>query len=303
MDFYAILLLHLAVTLIYFLGNSWRKPRLQVVTETVIALAIPFFGVLLMVSYRLCCLLLALNGGRQAEAEQEGEAFFQGTRLNADIIPLNDAFLVEDVQKKRQFFTGAIKQAVVDNESILQMAMHDRDREIAYYAVALLTARMKKLENELFSRETMMVSGEGQENVPRLEEYAQLLKNYLAQEKFIDHVTYAKKQGDYIGLLDYLKKACPDKMEYYIEEIDHLLATKNYVEAELVCAELKERFPENEESYMMYIRLYQSWRKPRQLQQKIRELKACPIELSQEALRAIRYWDKDGHRQEEAIHG
>ena len=59
MDFYAILLLHLVVTLIYFLGNSWRKPRLQVVTETVIALAIPFCGVLLMVSYRLCCLLLA----------------------------------------------------------------------------------------------------------------------------------------------------------------------------------------------------------------------------------------------------
>lgn len=303
MDFYALLGLHLTLTLAYFLGNLWRKPRLHVMTETVIALAIPFFGVLLMVSYRLCCLLLALTGGRQPEAEQEGEAFFQGTRLNEDIIPLNDAFLVDDVQKKRQYFTGAIKQAVVDNESILQMAMHDRDREIAYYAVALLTARMEKLENELFSRENLIISGAGQENVPRLEEYAQLLKSYLAQKKFIDHVTYAKKQGDYIGLLDFLKKACPDKMAYYVEEIGQLLSTKNYPEAELVCAELRERFPEHEESYMMYIRLYQSWRKPKKLQQKIRELKASPIELSQEALQAIRYWDKDMHRQGEAVNG
>ena len=297
MDFYAILLLHLAVTLIYFLGNSWRKPPLQVVTETVIALAIPFFGVLLMVSYRLCCLLLALNGGRQPEAEQEGEAFFQGTHLNADIIPLNDAFLVEDVQKKRQFFTGAIKQAVVDNESILQMAMHDRDREIAYYAVSMLTAKMEKLENELFSKKSMIIKWEGQGSLNLLEEYTHMLKSYLDNKKFIDHVNKRKKQGDYIGLLDYLKKMCPDKLEYYTEEVEQLLLTGNYTEAELVCAELKEHFPQKEESHMMYIKLYQSWRKPKKLQQKIQELKACPIELSQEALRTIRYWDKETSRE------
>jgi len=51
----------------------------------------------------------------------------------------------------------------------------------------------------------------------------------------------------------------------------------------------------------MYIKLYQSWRKPKKMQQKIRELKACPIELSQEALTAIRYWDRDSNR--EAMHG
>lgn len=297
MDFYALFLLHLALTLGYFLGNLWRKPRLHTVAETVIVFAIPFMGVLLMVFYRLSCYLLKLNDGHQSEGEAEGEAFFRGTQLNEDIIPLNDAFLVEDVQKKRQYFTAAIKQAVVDNEGILQMAMHDRDREIAYYAVSLLTARMEKLENELFSKEHTIISGEGRENVVLLEEYAQMLKSYLEQKKFIDHVTYQKKQGDYIGILDYLRIMRPDKLEYYTEEIQQLLNTENYVAAEQVCAELKERFPRKEESYMMYIRLYQSWRKPQKLQQKIRELKACPIELSQEALTAIRYWDK------EAVHG
>jgi hypothetical protein len=182
------------------------------------------------------------------------------------------------------------------------MAMHDRDREIAYYAVAMLTARMEKLENELFAKESVIVSGEGQENVDLLAEYAQMLKSYLEQKKFIDHVTYRKKQGDYIGLLDYLKKMCPDKLEYYTEEIEQLLSTANYAEAELVCAELREHFPHKEESYMMYIKLYQSWRKPKKMQQKIRELKACPIDLSQEALTAIRYWDKDINR-EAVMHG
>ena len=302
MDFYALFLLHAVLTLVYFLGNIRRKPRLHVVTETLIVFAVPFFGILLMLGYRLSCYLLDLADGHQPEIEKEAEAFFRGTQLDEDIIPLNDAFLVDDVQKKRHYFTDAIKQAVVDNESILQMAMHDRDREIAYYAVAMLTARMEKLENELFAKETMIISGEGQENVDLLAEYAQMLKSYLEQKKFIDHVTYRKKQGDYIGLLDYLKKMCPDKLEYYTEEIEQLLSIANYAEAEFVCAELKEHFPNKEESFMMYIKLYQSWRKPIKLQQKIRELKACPIELSQEALKAIRYWDKDINRGA-AMHG
>ncbi|SHK43655.1 hypothetical protein SAMN05216582_10457 [Selenomonas ruminantium] len=293
MDFYTLAFLHVALTALYVLGNLWRKPRLHAATEIMIVLGIPFFGIILMLSYRLCCYVFKLGEGRQPEFEREKTAFFRGVQLNEDIIPLNDAFLVEDVQKKRHYFTDAIKQAVVDNEKILQMAMHDRDREVAYYAVALLTARMEKLENELFSRESSVISGENPENVPQLEEYAQLLKNYLEQKKFIDHVTYHKKQGDYIGLLDYLKQMCPEKIEYYTEEIRQLLETENYVTAELVCAELQEHFPQREESYMMYIRLYQSWRKPKQLQAKIRELKASPLELSQEALQAIRFWDKE----------
>lgn len=298
MDFYLLLALHLLLVAVYVLANLGRKPRLHVVTEAVIALAIPFFGVMLLLSYRFCCRLLRLTEDRQPEIEKEAEGFFQGVHLDEDIIPLNDAFLVDDVQRKRHYFTDAIKQAVVDNESILQMAMHDKDREIAYYAVALLTARMEKLENELFSKERVIIGGEQQEDLPRLEEYARMLQKYLAQKKFIDHVTYEKKQGDYIGLLDYLRKMRPDCLDYYTEEIKELLAVENYSEAELVCAELKEHFPEREESFMMYIKLYQSWRKPQKLQQKIREMKASPLELSQEALQVIRFWDEEA-----AVHG
>ena len=302
MDFYALFLLHAVLTLGYFLVNLRCQNRLHVVTETIIVFVIPFFGLLLMLGYRLSCYLLDLGDGHQPEFEKEAKAIFRGTQLDEDIIPLNDAFLVDDVQKKRHYFTDAIKQAVVDNENILQMAMHDRDREIAYYAVAMLTSRMEKLENELFAKENVIVSGESEETISLLEEYTQMLKSYLEQKKFIDHVTYRKKQGDYIGLLDYLKKACPDKLEYYTEEIGQLLLTENFAEAELVCAELKEHFPQREESYMMYIKLYQAWRKPKKLQQKIRELKACPIELSGEALKAIRYWDGDINRGA-AVHG
>ena len=48
----------------------------------------------------------------------------------------------------------------------------------------------------------------------------------------------------------------------------------------------------------MYIELYQAQKRPEELQKKIRELKACPIDLSKQALQVIRFWDKEA-----AAHG
>lgn len=72
--------------------------------------------------------MLRLEQGHSPELSVNGEAFFRGTKMADDVIPLNDAFLVDNQQQKRRFFMDAIKQSAVENQSILQMAVHDRDR-------------------------------------------------------------------------------------------------------------------------------------------------------------------------------
>lgn len=287
---------HLLLTIIFFAVNFRRCSWLQVVSETMVVLCVPFFGLLIMLMFKLLCRLFHLEKGTCPEQEEEGESFFRGTELDCDIIPLNDAFLVDDVYQKRRFFTETIKQSVVENQSILQMAMHDRDREIAYYAVSMLTARMEKLENELFVREDSILSGEIPENNTMLEEYTELLREYLSQKKFVDPVTWRKKQDVYIGLLDRLLSLHPEDISYYIEEIHQLLDIGNYRTAEQICSILKERFPDREEPFLMFIELYQAERRPKALQQEIQALKACPVDLSRQALRVIRYWDKEAQK-------
>ncbi len=286
-------LCHLLMTMIFF-GLAWRGNSLpRALAETVLVLCLPFLGLLILVLFKLGCRLLHLYRERVPEQEEEGEDFFRGTELDRDIIPLNDAFLVSDVQQKRHFFTEAIKQSVVDNQNILQMAMHDRDREIAYYAVSMLTTRMEKLETKLFEQESAVLSGQREEDVLLLEEYVDMLREYLSQREFIDHVTWRKKQGDYIGLLDRLLALRPDNIQYYCEEIKQLLDIRNFRTAEQVCEQMMLHFPAREESYLMYIELYQAEHKPAELQQAIRALKASPLDLSQTALQAIRFWDKE----------
>ena len=152
-----------------------------------------------------------------------------------EVIPLNDAFLVDNQQQKRRFFMDAIKQSAVENQSILQMAVHDRDREIAYYAVSMLTTQMENLEKKIFEKELSVLSGQTAESLPLLEDYAELLRQYLLQKKFIDHVTWRKKQEDYIGILDRLTILRPDELNYFVEEVRQLLDSQNFGMAEQVC--------------------------------------------------------------------
>ena len=292
MDFCTFLAAHAAATALFLVADLRGKTRLRAMTEAMIVLFVPFFGLLIMCLFKFIGTVLKLWEGQKPEALDRGEAFFTGTQVDSDIVPLNDVFLVDDVHKKRKFFTEAIKQSMVENQNILQMAMHDKDREVAYYAVSMLTTRMEKLESQLFSKTYGVVRGEEEENLPLLQEYAELLKEYIGQKKFIDHVTWRNKQGDYVGLLAHLTKLCPDKREYFTEEIEQLIDMEDYAAAEQAAFEFRQAFPEQEEPYLKFIELYAAWKKPEALQEKLAELKACPIDLSPEALRVIRFWDK-----------
>lgn len=289
---------HLLLTLIFLVMDLQLRPRLWAFAETMIVCFVPGFGLIILLLFKFWSRVLRLERGHSPELVDEGKAFFRGTKTADDVIPLNDAFLVENQQQKRRFFMDAIKQSVVENQSILQMAVHDRDREIAYYAVSMLTTQMEKLEKKLFEQETNVLTGHQPENLPMLETYVGLLKEYLAQKEFIDHVTWQKKQGDYIGILDRLTDLRPDHLEYYVEEIHQLLDIRNFRAAEQVCDAMKAAFPKHEETFLMYIELYQAQKRPEELQKKIRELKACPIDLSKQALQVIRFWDKEA-----AAHG
>ena len=294
LDWKIFLLAHLLATGLFLLFDLRSKTRLRAFSEAVIVLCVPVAGLVILCLFKLAGSIMRLWDLHEAEEEEMGEAFFIGVPVQKDVVPLNDAFLVEDKLQKRHFFTESIKQSLVENQQILRMAMHDKDREIAYYAVSMLTSRMENLEGELFDRESKVLKGEQQEDLPLLQEYAGLLKEYMGNKNFIDHVTWRKKQELYVGILDRLTRLAADNKEYYQEEVEQLLQLPDYPWAEQVCEDFLDRHPRAEEPYLSFISLYVAWKKPDKLQECLKKLKALPIELSPEALRVIRFWDKGG---------
>ncbi len=276
-------------------AGSWRRG----LVESCLVLGLPVAGIIMLGLYHLVVTLLHLTKGHTPEQPDYGKGFMVGRQLPEDVIPLNDAYLVESQQKKRFFFTNAIKQAIVDNNNILQMAVHDKDREIAYYAVSMLTTKMEKLETRIFAQEEQLrqfsgsAAAEGQPSyVAALVEYERLLREYLAESDFVDHVSWRLKQGDYIKLLEQLIKFRPQETDYYVRLVQQLMDTERYAEAEKVCQNLLTRFPQAEVSYLTAIALYRGWHQPQKMQAVLQQLKKAPILLSNEALRVIRFWSQ-----------
>lgn len=292
MSILLILILHIMLTLLYWGFNSRYSSVIENLTETILVLLIPFFGIIIMVLFKIISKAFGLDKGENHEAERKNIDIISKVELNDDIIPLNDTFLLDDTQRKRQYFTESIKQAVIDNQRILQMAVKEPDREIAYYAVSMLTTRMEKLESELLAKEKALAKSEKKDDIELLTDYARLLKEYLAQKQFVDHVTWRNKQDIYIKVLTKLCQLRPDEEKYYADLIDQLLDVAEYKEAESVCEAYLQKFPAKEAAFLLFIKLYQAWRKPQKLQAKIRALKASSLQLSWQGLQTIRFWDR-----------
>lgn len=292
MSIWLILILHLMLTLLFWGLNSRYSSVIENLTETILVLLIPFLGIIIMVLFKIISRVFRLYEGENHEVEIKKNDTISKVELNDDIIPLNDAFLLDDTQRKRQYFTESIKRAVIDNQRILQMAVKEPDREIAYYAVSMLTTRMEKLESELLAEEKALDKSEPPNNISLLADYARLLKEYLAQKQFVDHVTWCNKQEVYIKVLTRLCQLQPDKEKYYADLIDQLLDVAEYKKAESVCEVYQQRFPAKEAAFLYFIKIYQAWRKPLKLQAKIRALKASSLQLSWQGLQTIRFWDR-----------
>ncbi|WP_298586074.1 hypothetical protein [uncultured Megasphaera sp.] len=266
----------------------------QAAVELSIILLLPGLGFLISWLLHVNISLFRLGQGEIETVPVEAGLFsLQDRGYNTEIIPMNDIFLLEDSQLKRKYFTDAIRQGMVTNQDILRAAVHDEDREIAYFAVSLMTAKMEALSDELFQLEQQL--RRTPENPDLLKTYVEKLKQFL-DSGYGEEMTKHQQQQSYIAALELLNQQLPDQSAYYVERIDMLILCGRLADAQKACREFAEKHAGIEEPLLMEIKLYQALKDAGKLQETVQALKALPRRLSPEALRVIRFWDK------EAIH-
>ena len=146
---------------------------------------------------------------KRTGSEEEEEDFsmsFGDHAYNADIVPLRDVFLMDDPKLKRKFFTDAIKQNVVERQGILNEAVHDSDREIAYYAVSMMTAHMEQLGEEIYALEEAIKRGVDDDAL--LDKYVEKVREFLLR-RYGDSVTREQQRMRYMEMLRLLSERHP----------------------------------------------------------------------------------------------
>ena len=106
----------------------------------------------------------------------------------------------------------------------------------------------------------------------------------------MDALTKKEKGRIYVEVLARLLQEEPENDEYMQAKINQEILLEDYGEAERDCHSFQQAFPDREEPYILYMKLYHAMRQPELMEKKLAELKGSRARLSPEALRILRYW-------------
>ena len=288
--FMMLLIVHIVITALWFLLASRFRTRQQACVESVIVLLLPVAGLMMLLAWRLVCRVFHYDVHHPEPFEEDDDDFSLSTMdYQADIVPLSDTYLLGDAHMKRRLFTNAIKQEVVENPEILREAVHDEDREITYYAVSMMTARMGKVADDIDVVEQALAEGREEDRAANLARYADLLEDYL-KNGYGDADGRAKKERQLIDTLAELVRLEPDDDDAKKQQVRTLIRAKAFDEARAACAAYAAARPETEGPVYLRLMLAAAERDDAGVRTAVKELRALPVRLSPEALTAIRYW-------------
>ena len=313
MPFFGYLIVQVIVAVVWCLLASRFRRKQQAACEAVLILLLPVAGLLILLFWRVACLIAHCDANRPEYHKDEREEFSPGMEYQADIVPLSDTYLLGDARMKRRLFTDAIKQEVVENPTILQDAVHDEDREITYYAVSMMTAHMEKVTEEIeavkkqldaqakgvpVSEDTnsTVTASNGTSNKESrdalLDRYAGLLETYL-EHGYGDAPSRSLMEHELRATLTQLVQHSKETATSYERQIRAFLRGKEYEEAEAACKRYDEACPGEEGPVYMRLVLAAARHDAAGMRAAIAELRALPVRLSPRALKAIRYWGGD----------
>ena len=290
-----LLLVYFILVAVYMAVEGKRRGRISASAKGVFAAALPGLGLLLLLLYELFGHALGLMKRTGSEEEEEDFSMSFGDHAyNADIVPLRDVFLMDDPKLKRKFFTDAIKQNVVERQGILNEAVHDNDREIAYYAVSMMTAHMEQLGEEIYALEEAIKRGVDDDAL--LDKYVEKVREFLLR-RYGDSVTREQQRMRYMEMLRLLSERHPDHPAYHAERIRALIRAKRLKEAAEACAAFRASLPEAELPLLLTLQIQQAAHEREAMEETIESLKRLPTRLTNEAMQAIRYWEGGAARE------
>ena len=290
-----LLLVYFVLVAVYMAVEGRRRGRISAAAKGVFAAALPVLGLLLLLLYELFGHALGLMERTGPEEEEEDFSMSFGDRAyNADIVPLRDVFLMDDPKLKRKFFTDAIKQNVVERQGILNEAVHDSDREIAYYAVSMMTAHMEQLGEDIYALEEAIKRGADDDAL--LDKYVEKVREFLLR-RYGDSVTREQQRMRYMEMLRLLSERHPDHPAYHAERIRALIRAERLKEAAGACAAFRASLPEAELPLRLTLQIQQAAHEREAMKETIESLKRLPTRLTNEAMQAIRYWEGGAARE------
>lgn len=303
-----LIILHLLLCVLFHIGIELKILRLK-------RYMMPFV-IFLPVTGPICCLILHFqllfeklkksSPGIQAlkrSRETEQNIPTGQTKADTEIIPLEEALIVNDAKMRRQLILNVLNDHPEKYMDVLAQARMNEDAEVVHYAATSMVEMSKRYDTQLRELEKKWNSHPDDEGI--LEEFCAFLKKYL-QHRISEGKIEITRRELYSSLLEQMLKK-QETLPLLTDLIENELNLKHYEHAWSLLTHMENRWPDEEECHMLFLRYYAEMGQGEKLREEIAHIDNKHIYIQQKNRRKLEYWRhteneaKNDRRQEETL--
>jgi hypothetical protein len=176
----------------------------------------------------------------------------------------------------------------------LQKAIKSKDSETSHYAAAALMEIKKEYEviigsaGEEYSKSKKNHSGEI--DLLPARNYAEILNKYL-ESGIADEIDYYDYLNKYSELLEFLIKEESENEKYFMAKITADIKLGDHERAFEYCKMFAGYYPENENSYLTFLKLFYVLKDHNSFNKVISVLRKKNIHISEDMMHKLEFWE------------
>lgn len=291
--FLILLAIHIVICLIVYIAV--RSDALEVTSHIIpITIFVPVFGFIILLiadhltkngkvgskELELEDLLLSEDDFRRIKHEEE--------KTVKTVVPLEEAIRINDTKIRRKLMMDIMKQDPDKFIKLLQQARLNDDIEVTHYASTAMMEVQRKYEIEIQRYEMELQTNSDDTSV--LNAYLKVLRRYIDSGMLEENMIVIQRVR-YDSLLKKKIADFPIEKQPYIDSAENLIELGHYEEAEKAARYLTYRWPNDENTWIVKLKLYYESDNKKRFEETILDIKERKIYFSSQFKDLLTFWE------------
>lgn len=291
MLFILFLIVHLAVSLLVYLGIESRKLKVHRYMFFVV-LCLPIWGLLIVLVLHFQIWFEAddsIDVGVE-KLKMESELYKSLTieeKNSQNIIPIEEALLINSPRERRELIMDVLNDNPKEYVEFLQKAGNNEDTEVVHYAVTAMVEISK--ENDYLLQEFERQYVIEPDNPVLLEKYCDFLWSCLSQNLMQGQVEMLNRE--LFSTLLQKKIAVGENITDYVRLIENELKRKNYTLADEYLRQMNTAYPKREEYYLLRVQYLAALGRGEDIRKLLTEIAENQVFLSSKSKEVLAFWE------------
>lgn len=288
-----LLIIHLllCVAVFFLIAMGMLKVRMEVMP---LVIFVPLWGVVCVMLIHFQLLLAgkysASIGVEKLRINEEiYRSFLVLDEDSKGVAPLEDVLLLDEAKTRRKQMMELLNDNPVQYLELLRQARMNSDVEVVHYATTAMSELNKEYDLKLQKAEKNY--GDNPESPERLDEYLEVLGDYLDKALAPERIQKIQRQ-QYAMLLKKRQNQRPD-LQNGVELERQLLRLGEFEQAENVLKELEQKWPEEQQVWLLKVEYAARQKNGRQIRRILREAEEKHIYFTTQTRESLEFWQKE----------